>query len=200
MFFGTYVTPDFFFNGKKPIIRLKKLKQKEYKKYNLIQLNNQKNYEWYGTIVNALNIVNQFYNKNLYYEPHHNIDSYTKSSFLDTFNRFKPELMKCLNNRFREKTDIERIIFNLDAVYSGNADLAIFNRPKSWRRMFHWLKNVNYDFYVATDSNQKHLKEVLKYQPKLFCLNSGTNCSSKTKYSVKQFMEQLFPIPSKFEI
>lgn len=200
MFFGAYVTPDFFFNGKKPIIRVKKLKQKEYKKYNLIQLNNQKNYEWYSTIVNSLNILNKYYGKNQYYEPSHNIDSYTKSSFLKTFSRFKPELTKCFNNRFREKTDIERILFNLDAVYSGNANLAIFNKPKSLRRMFHWLKKVNYDFYVATDSNSKHLKKILKYQPKLFCLNSGTDCSPEAKHSAKQFMEQLFPNPSKFEI
>lgn len=199
-FFGTYLTPDFFFNYEKPIVRLKKLKYKEYNKYNSILLNNQKNYEWYANVANSLNILNQFYNKNLYYEPIHNIDSYTKSSFLSTFNRFKPELMKCFNNRFRTNNDIARILFNLDAVYSGNADLAIFNKPRTLRRMFHWLKKVNYDFYVATDSNQNHLKDILKYQPKLFCLNSGTNCSIEAKSLVKQFMEKLFPIPSKFEI
>ena len=199
-FFGTYLSPDFFFNGDKPIVRVKKLKHRKYNKYNSIQLDPKKNYEWYGTVINALNIVNEFYNKNQYYEPIHNIDSYTKSLFLATFKRFKPEISKCFNNRFRDKTDIERILFNLDAVYSENADLIIFNKPKSWRKMFHWLKKVNYDFYVATDDSKKDLKEILKFKPKLFCLNSGNDCTAETKYFVKQFMEQLFPIPSKFEI
>ena len=163
-------------------------------------LNHRKDYEWYANVANSLNILNQFYDKNLYFEPIHNIDSYTKSSFLATFNKFKPQLTKCFDSRFRKNSDIARILFNLDAVYSGNADLAIFKSPKSWRKAFHWLKKVNYDFYVATDSNQKQLKEILKFKPKLFCLNSGTDCSPEAKHSAKQFMEQLFPNPSKFEI
>lgn len=199
-FFGTYLTPNFFFNGNKPIVRVQKIKQHKYNKYNSLLLNNYKNYEWCCTIVNSLNVLNKYYNKHFYYEPCHNIDSYTKSSFLNTFNRFKPELTKCFNNKFRENKDIARILFNLDAVYSGNADLEIFNKPKSWRKAFHWLKKVNYDFYLATDSNPKQLKGILKFKPKLFCLNSGTDCSPEAKHSAKQFMEQLFPNPSKFEI
>ena len=195
-FFGAYVTPDFFFNGDKPIVRIKQLRLEKHNDYNPIS----KNYTWVGTIVNSLNILNGFYNKNYYYQPHHNIDSYTKTTFLSTYNKFNIEITKRFNNRFRKETDTERILFDLDAVYSEKADLKIITRPKPWRRRLHWLKKVDYDSYVAIDSNQKDLKEILKYKPKLFCLNSGPDSSVKAKQIAKEFMELLFPNPSKFEI
>ena len=200
MFFGAYVTPDYFFNGKKPIVRVKRLRPEKHKEFTFSQSNNLTIYTWVGTIFNSLNILNKFYNKNFYYQLHHNIDSYTKTNFLATYKKFENELSKRFDNRFRKENDIERTLFSLDAVYSGNADLKIVDRPKPWRRRLHWLKKVDYDSYVAIDSNQKDLKEILKYKPKLFCLNSGPDSSVKAKQIAKEFMELLFPNPSKFEI
>lgn len=194
-FFGNYVTPDFFFDEDIPIIRVKKLKLK--KSLNTDDFNT---YTYIGTVLNSINLLNKYYNKSDYYQLHHNIDSYTKTSFLSTYKRFESQLKKFFYNRLRENDDLQRILFSLDAVYSGNAKLKIISDPKPWRKKFNWLKKLNLDSYYGTDTNIKDQKEIIKFKPKLFCLNSDTNCSLESKLQVKRFMENLFPNPSKFEL
>lgn len=198
-FFGKPITPDYFFDGDKPIVRVKNLKCIEHKNYFSINKSNKK-YIWIDTIFNSLDILNNYYLVNNYYQPTHNIESYSKKTYLSTFQKFKHELQKCFNNRFRTGNDIERIIFSLDAVYSGKADLKIVSNPKPWRRRLNFIKTVNWETYCAVDTNIKDQKTIIKYRPKLFCLNSDTSCSIEDKLQVKQFMEKLFPTPSKFEI
>lgn len=195
MFFGNYVTPTFFFDEDIPIIRVKKLKLKE-----SLNTDDFNTYTYIGTVLNSINLLNKYYNKSDYYQLHHNIDSYTKTSFLSTYKRFENQLKKFFYNRFRENDDLQRTLFSLDAVYSGNAKLKIISDPKPWRKNFNWLKKLNLDSYYGTDTNIKDQKEIIKFKPKLFCLNSDTNCSLESKLQVKRFMENLFPNPSKFEL
>ena len=200
MFFGSKLTPDYFFKDAKPIVRVKKLKYTNINDYLSINNSNQENYTWIGTIFNSLNLLNKLYKSSNYYQLSHNIDAYSKNSYLSTYHRFKKELEKCFDHRFRKDTDIERTLFSLDAVYSGNAELKIVSNPKPWRRRLNFIKNVNWETYCAVDTSIKDQKTIIKYRPKLFCLNSDTSCSIEDKLQVKQFMEKLFPTPSKFEI
>ena len=199
-FFGNYVTSDFFFNESMPVVRVKELKIKNTLNTNFNSAGNPNTYTYIGTVLNSLNLLNKYYNKSNYYQLHHNIDSYTKKLFLATYKRFEKELSKFFNNRFREKDDFQRTLFSLDAVYSQNAKLKIISDLKPWRKNFHWLKKLELDSYYGTDTSIKDQKEILKFKPKLFCLNSDTNCSMQDKLQVKQFMNKLFPYPSKFEL
>lgn len=198
MFFGAKCDPKDFFAGDKPIVRVKAMKKDDLFKY--AGVFNETCYSYYRTVLNSLELLNAHYGKDQFYALHHNIDAYTKTAFSNTFKKFEAELKKCFNNKFRKANDLQRILFNLDAVYSGRAILKIVNDPKPWRKRLHFIKKVNWDSYCDADNEKKTQKQILEFKPKLFCLNSSDDCSFASKTKTKNFMETLFPTKSRFEI
>ena len=193
MFFGKKVYPEDFFAGDKPIVRVKEISRKKLLYYH------QKEYTYYGTVLNSLEVLEKAYGKRLSYELHHNIDAYRKSLFVSIVEKFKDCLSKCVNNRFRNPEDIQRTLFNLDMVYTGNAELKIVSDPKPWRLRFSFLKKINWESLYCTEISSKQQKRILKYRPKFFCINASSDCTFEEKLKNKQYMESLFPRPSRFE-
>ena len=192
-FFGEKVYSEDFFVGDKPVVRVKAIRRKKLMAYHGTK------YTYYGTILNSLELLENKYGKKESYELHHNIDAYRKSLFLATLDRFHNYLSKCFQNRFRRPDDIQRVLFNLDMVYSGNAELKIVTDPKPWRLHLDFLKKVQWESLYCTDSSPKLHKGIVKYKPRFFCINSGADTTLEEKMKTKQFMESLFPQPSKFE-
>lgn len=192
-FFGKKVYPEDFFIDDKPIVRVKKISKKK------LSYSRGNEYNYYITILNSLKLMERKYGKNDSYELHHNIDAYRKSLFLAALEKFKDEIKACVNNRFRKANDIQRLLFNLDMVYTGNAELKIISDPKSWRLRFSFLKKINWESLYCTENSSKQQKRILKYRPKFFCINASTDCTFEEKLKNKQYMESLFPRPSRFE-
>ena len=201
MFFGQEVFANDFFKNEMPIVRVKILK-----KYRTI-LEAEKVFQDYypsdKAILNAYEVLLKKYKKNkseIFYLWHHNIDAYCKSYWLKTLETFKSEIEVCYKNRFRSDDDIARILFNMDGVYANKAVLKIVTDPKPYRRALNFFKKVNWESYLDNDSSEKIEKEILKFKPKFFCINSGSDCSDMKKIKIKNFLEKLFPEKSRFEI
>ena len=201
MFFGGELRPSDFFINNQPIVRVKLVN-----KYRTV-----KDAEYYfkqyfpsdKAVLNAYELLIKKFNKNKnenFYIYHHNIDAYTKSCCNLLKNEFKTDLEKTYSNRFRADNDISRIIFNMGSVYKNLAKLKIVTDPKPWRRSLHKIFPVNWESYLDNDSSKKLEKELLKFNPKFFCINSGSDCSYEQKSKIKNLLETLFPVPSKFEI
>lgn len=68
MFFGDSVYPSDFFNGNKPIVRVRKCKGRNLEVYKA-----KKDYSYYGTLVNSVELLKRFYKVDEeWYEMHHN--------------------------------------------------------------------------------------------------------------------------------
>lgn len=193
MFFARETYPTDFFNNERPIVRVKQIPKG--------QVNDKRKsaYDYYGTILNALDLLNIAYGKNIAYELHHNIDAYRKTLLLDAIKRFKKNLGQCVRNRFRKANDIQRILFNLDMVYSGNADLKIISKPNYLLNKI-MLRPVSCESIYETENSNKIEKHIRRYNPKFFCINSDVSCSVEEKIKVKEFLEKLYPVPSRFEL
>lgn len=192
-FFGRKVVPEDFFTDDKPIVRVKKAKLSSYR-------NKKTDYSFIGTVYNSLFLLGKKYSSDIMpFILHHNIDAYTKRAFLETYYRFEDELKKCMNNRFRNITDIERHLFSFDMIYNKKATLRLVEDPKPWRRKLNFIFPVNWESYMDEDGDCTRM-EILKYKPMLFCLNGNNDFTIQEKIKSKQFMESLFPLPSKFEI
>lgn len=50
------------------------------------------------------------------------------------------------------------------------------------------------------DDSPKARKEILKYRPLLFCLNGSDYIGDENQNSMKNFLEKLFPVKSRFEL
>lgn len=188
-FFGNKTIPEDFFVGDNPIVRMRNMKR---------QNENIDRYSYINMITKSTDFINRFYGKQEYYVPHHNIDSYRKSIYIDIFYKYQDALTKCMSNKFRNLNDLHRVIFSLDMLYTCKAELRIVDDPKPWRRRLHSLSKLNWESYVDGDK-ERTFYEIEKYRPKLFCVNSGDDCSLEHKKTVKDFFEKLFPNPSKFE-
>lgn len=198
-FFGGEMYPEDFFVEDKPIVRVKSSKH-----YGTLEkarkfFKNQGPLD--GGALNANEILFSLYRKSekdIFYVASHNIDAYSKHIFLECNKKYEKYIKSFLHHRFREGSDIQRL-FTLDLVYSGEGILKDVTAPKPWRRFLHPLINCDWECYMDSDQSPKLEKEILKYKPKLFCINSGSNTSLERKKQIKNFMEQLFPEKSMFE-
>jgi hypothetical protein len=139
MFFGAPITSDYFFNGDRPIVRLRKSKS----------LPHKKDVASKATRV-SMSLLEGTYNRLEWYRLHHNIDSYTKSAFLDTLARYHDSFVLTYGNQFRTEHDVHRVIFGLDAVYADKADLEIVKHPSIFeRKVLSLFKKVTWDNLIG---------------------------------------------------
>lgn len=186
MFFGNHVSPDYFFAGDRPIVRLRRSKSLAHKQDIMSK----------RTRVGICLLEKEYHRLN-WYRQHHNIDSYTKTAYLETLARYRDEFALCHGNRFRSDTDITRIIFALDAVYAGKAILQEIKPPSFFaKHILSHFQEVKWDSFFGNET-EKTRKNILKYRPKLFCIND--NGKNEERENINRFLASLFPTPSQFE-
>ena len=181
--FWNSVDEDFFFKEEKPIFRMEKF------------FNRHKRKRLYGkTIQRAYDLVSQKYNCDFYaFYPHHNIDSYRKSVFMECIKVFQKEFDDTMSNRFREESDIQRSIVAFYSIAEGKGIL----KPVR-------LNLIQKICGIARDSscfNLRHniSKNILKKKTKLICLNDSVNTTDKIREKTREILEQKFSEKSSFE-
>lgn len=195
-FFGAAVTPDDFFEGNKPVLRF--VKHSFWLKNILNKLRNRKNV---SSMEKAAKLLESEYGKVERFGTHHNIDAYIKSSCLKTWEKYKKEFSETSIYRFRNNKCIHRIIFALDAYYSGNAVIKFVPSFDGLAKIFVSLQRKEAFSYFGKEYHINKVKHVLKHNNvKLFCLNASEKATKEIKQNAKSFMEELFPESSKFEL
>ncbi len=183
-FVNANLTPNFFFKENLPIIRMMftPLQRIEFsvKKLLNIRINSYR-----LSIENAYKLISKKYHKHFTSSSHHNIDAYLKSDYKKTATEiFKNELDNVCLNRFRSKSDIQRILFSYDALSRKKGHLKYVNREESCRIR---VQKREFDKYLT------------RYNPKLFCLNDTDHASDEDRKFIVPFLENLFPNKSEFE-
>ena len=200
MFFGRPVKPEFFFapNGN-PIVYVKyfeKFKkiadEKDFqKKYNSVST-------WMKTNLNSWKLLFDVYKKHEFYVLAHTIDGYKKSLFRETLKRYNNALLKSVHSRFRDEKIISRVLFGLDAVYSGFGSLELIEPPNFWKKHIYKPQDYSWKCYCGSE-NKKTRKQILKFNPYVFCVNADSQGRQEDKEAMRLFYEQLFPHRSSFE-
>ena len=184
MFINEDLKPSFFFRNGLPIIRRKsnsliKIKIQFKRAFN-IRLNNYR-----LAIENAYTIFKKKFNVFYPISPHHNIDAYLKSDIKTLVEDIFPEeLNKSFLNRFRHKSDIQRILISYYSIFKKRGIMSIVNRKESCRMPVY---KANYQRYID------------KYNPKLFCLNDCEKATDNERKLVEPFLKKLYPEKSSFE-
>lgn len=200
-FFGEPVTPSFFFLNGKPIVRLFYFNKdnKTYDKKSLHKIKGRVSF-WGNSVINAWELLFTEYNisSNVIYETHHNIDSFTKSSYCKCFYRFQEKLDNNIN-RFRNINDIQRILFSIDPILQNKAFPKVLHEYSKIRKYLFWVKKLNIESYCINDKF-KSLLALRFIRPKLFCINNSDRINPRDKKYEKDFLENRFPDKSSFEI
>lgn len=199
-FFGRSITPEFFFNEKgRPKVYIK-----YYEKFHDIKNEDdfKKKYQvvatWMKSNMNSWKLLYDKYKKNNFFVLSHTIDAYTKSLFRTTLNRYAGAFKQTEHIRFRSEKNISRNLFGLDMIYHGDADYEIIEPPSFWQKHIHKTKGYSWKCYSGSE-NEKTRKQILRFEPYVFCINADAHSTIDTKTQMRQFYEALFPYKSHFE-
>ncbi len=184
MFVNDTLMPDFFFKDGKPIIRMMFTPSQRIEFFIKKILNITIN-DYRLSIENAYKLIEKRYHKYFTSTSHHNIDAYVKSDYQLTVETFSDELKQIFSNRFRSKTDIQRILLHYDALARKRGYLKYVTRKESCRIR---VQSQNYNKYIV------------RYKPKLFCLNDTDHAKEEDRRQIVPFLESLYPQKSSFEI
>ena len=184
MFANKQLTPDFFFSDDGlPIVRLKR---KIFGKLRyFIKKSINKKLDTYRSLLylsaqRIQSITGKYYTG----IPHHNIDSYCKSDFNMVIDRFKDEVMVSQEHHIRHKDDFHRSAISYYVLATKRGWLKYVKKTESYRIPVH-----KPDF----------MKYIRRYNPQLFCLNDSQYANEKDRERIQPFLENMFPISSKFE-
>ena len=184
MFFWDDVTREFFFTPTgAPIVRTSSPMKTE-----------PKTSLFGSTLYNAYKLIFDKFNKTVAYWSHHNIDSYKKSDFLECLSYFKEEFDEMAQHKFREHSDIQRMIFSFYAIAEKNAQLKEY--PRKWYDKY--ITRINETCYSACIT-----KKIRKYANKkfqCFCVNDCKKTRNKDRLYMKKILEQKFPQKSAYEL
>ncbi len=183
MLFWSPLTPEFFFEGEKPICRLEnKMKKSRYK-------------HLYGyTLFRARKLVLDKFGKDIPYFPHHNADAYLKSVFFDCLNDFKEEFDVTLSNQFRDYSDVQRMIISYYTLAKGEG-VAKNVKLSLWDKLMHKVPESVY--FNVTKANMKKMKNSVAC---LMCVNDCRKTTDEARLMMKNILEKRFPDKSSFEL
>lgn len=133
---------------------------------------------------NASLLVKKRYGKLYAFEPHHNIDAYTRSLYLFIYNECHDELTHMWSNHTRSESDVQRSIYYFGAIANTLAHLRYVSKKHSFRLNIH-LKS--------------HFAKLEKFNPVLFCMNDCETVTDKDRIFARNYVEKMFPEKSQFE-
>lgn len=171
----------FYTNSGKPICRMRqKIHKKPYK-------------HLYGyTIAKAYKMVKSKYKLNAPYFPHHNIDAYRKSYFLDCINEYREEFNKTVCQQFREFESVQRSIVSYYMLAKDSAVLKCIEKP--WYNPFFSEESVYAKCLISK------LKNLDKKDCKFICVNDSERSTNSDREYMQKILEAKFPEKSSFEI
>lgn len=176
------VDKDFFYDScGKPICRVRqKIQNKRYK-------------HLYGyTVHKAYNMVKNKYKFKGAFFPHHNIDAYRKSYFIDCINEFKEEFDKTTYQQFREFESVQRSIITYYMLAKNLGEIKHIEKP--WYNPFFKEESG----YVKC--LRKKLKKLNNSDYKLLCINDGNKTTDADREYMQELLIKKFPEKSNFEL
>ena len=199
MFFNKPVKPDYFFD------------KSGRAKFHCIYRKNGRHIRdeksmYLKLLINSATAIEEAFGISLYnYKSSHGIDAYIKSSIKECCEH--PVLSRYINNtkyhRFRDETDVHRLIFNLYDIIKKRADVIIsHSRHIGHNLILDFIYNlVNYrsiknSVFFCNDAIES---KVLSCKAPVVCINDSIYSTKETREHNKQFFETKFPDKSEFE-
>ena len=195
-FFGKEVGPDFFFTPDGyPVMRLKR---RVVGHRTVVSL-------YMKTILRTQELVFQRFGKRCKLIPHHNMDAYCLSDYKACKEEFAPQVNDTVCRHFRSEDDFQRVAVYYYALAMGHGKvrrMGRYNQPMPiLRRICDALRGrYYYDARNIGIANPNLHRVFRKYNPKLFCLNDSERATTECRIRSKQFLEQMFPTKSPYEL
>lgn len=200
-FFGKEISPNYFFKKGVPVVRVKSFSafNGELNRRNILDVYKKTRF-WGKSVIVSWNAIMQ--KKHLThiqpYELSHNFDPYLKSEYEKTFISYKKTFDLSLN-RFRDESDVNRILFSMNLVLNNKGYLTIKSNCSKFDKIKSFiLQQKLEDLYV--EKNIKSLLVFLFLNPVLFCINDTRNARSIDNFFERIILNIKFRNKSSYEI
>jgi len=173
---------DFFTADGLPIIKMKKRPENIWfwEKEGILSKDT-----WTHNRANSAKLAYDKYGFLAHDQPHHSMDAYIKSNLKRVVEVLFPnEIKATFNNRFRENSDIQRVLFDLVAIIEKTGVLKYVSETESFT--FPIDLDYLYDQFNAID-------------PTLFCMNDVPTATDEHRRKSKEFLAKMFPERCLFE-
>ena len=183
-FIGRKVSPSFFFVQEgKPIIRWKKTAPFEGLYWQTLQAA-------YDTIKQRFGVAYDGY------EPHHNMDAYTKNILSNSEKEFPDLFRHTIHQPFRNESCMQRLLFHLYALVKKRAAMKDIRRT-FFQRVLKKLGMPRMDSMHL--GNNQPMELITLYNPALFCINDTELSTDEDRARTLRFLEKRFPQKSPYE-
>lgn len=200
MFIKNPVSPDFFFDGDKPIVRLQEVpKQMQYTSIEEAEnvINNHLEHSFRETQIRAWLMACKLHGYHKMLVLSHTVDGMTKTAITKTLENY-PEILKRNHSPFRTGDEVQRLIFQLEMLYGMGARLELQKKPSFLEKHFKFSSKSILNSFEGTESD-KVRSRIRKFNPVMFCLNADIKMDAENRLKSKQFLEECFPNKSPFE-
>lgn len=183
-FVGRKVSPSFFYERMgKPIVRWKKTTPWDGLYWQTLQAAHDTIKQRYGVTFGC-------------YEPHHNMDAYTKTILTNCEKEFPDLFHYTIHQPFRNESCLQRMLFYLYALVKKQASMKDVSRTLFQRVM----KKLHMAYIDSMHQSSHQPPELLiPYRPALFCLNDDEFSTDEDRARAVRFLETRFPLKSPFE-
>ncbi len=177
MFLGRPVLPEDFFDRKGRMIC-------RYSGYGDIMVGSPRN-DYEGMLQYSRLFLNDPYTR----PPHHNMDGYLKSVFVDFWAKYPEETLRSASFRYRTSDQFHRDVMSCFAVKNGRGVRKVCDR---WVRLRRLLGMMPYTSLCLSLSDRKIAEWIRKDRPKFFCLNDTEYCTDDDRARVRSLLAEIF--------
>lgn len=162
------------------------------------------NFGWMNTVLRAWKascLVNGWHD---FYEPGHVPDAMTRSVLRHVYEKY-PDFLRCNTSPFRTDEEIQRVLVQYEMVFGLGYKLSESYKKRAKRYfslIFPFLSGKHHhsaNILCGSESPQ-YFRQILKWQPKMFCINASKTNDILLKKQTHDFLEKLFPEKSPFEV
>lgn len=163
------------------------------------------NTQYNQLIQNAYKMIKEKFNVDFKLYPHHCIDAYRKSDFIEFQKEFEKEVKNVVYSRFRTSENFERIAYLIYACVIKHGRLKLIKKVDVdlpfLRRIYKYLTHSweRESLYISNTSLSIE-DELKKFNPTLICINDTELSNNSNREASRDILDKLFSDKSSFEL
>ena len=134
--------------------------------------------------------------------PHHNIDAYCKSDVLAIRQEYDKEIVSQLRYPFRQETNVQRVIYNYEALQRkhGHLRLSSFNTSPFGSTLRKLIPAWADSLFFVNSLWQASPAMIKRFNPGLICYNDTDTTTDESRVWLRNQYARMYPNSSSYEV
>lgn len=154
-----------------------------------------------SAVARAHALIADRYGKSYPYVMRHYPKAMTRSSASSLWDAFPEDIRNTLNAPFRSPGDVSvTMLYPLYLLAEGLGEARVINGARQVRDAFCGKGIAHMGASIGDGNAASKMWTIRRFRPRTFCLNDAPNASEDDRRTLRDFLAELFPEPSKYEL